>query len=241
MRSPLWVLYSITLTAAAQRIDVALCNLATVPSSVVARAKSEASYLFQSSGVEVVWAACGENGLHGRRGTDARFVIRLRPNSGSAKGAVLGLEEMIGRAFLSHNMPPVAAGTYRYADVYYAAAAKLARSHPDADEGQILGCAIAHEIGHLLLGARHTPGSLMAASWRAAEVEAIRKRALRFDKKVRAIIAKDLRELHRQELALATPEGPPCHGRPLTYAWSAAPPPRQSTPPRHDAESRRRP
>ena len=44
----------------------------------------------------------------------------------------------------------------------------------------VLANAIAHEGGHLLLGAAHTPRGLMKATWGRAEYEAMYQRRLHF-------------------------------------------------------------
>jgi hypothetical protein len=57
---------------------------------------------------------------------------------------------------------------------------ELAEQHGvDADE--LLGCVIAHELGHLLLGPGHVPGGVMQAHWSGNELDALRQRRLKFN------------------------------------------------------------
>jgi hypothetical protein len=206
MRNLLLVLWlGAAMTAcASERIGLTLCNLARAPDRTVAEAQAEVSYLFELSRIEVEWRPCREMEMPDPEATQARFVVRIRTAE-----APTGSEprEVIGRAYFASDSPRISAGTYHYADVYYAEAAKLAASHSEAEEAEVLGCVVAHEIGHLLLGERHTPHSLMAATWNGEQAEAARKRGLRFTKRDRSEMARQLRNLHRQETLLAKERG----------------------------------
>jgi hypothetical protein len=46
----------------------------------------------------------------------------------------------------------------------------------DGDAGVLLGFVMAHELGHVLLGAGHTPDGVMQAAW--GEMYALRQRWL---------------------------------------------------------------
>jgi hypothetical protein len=65
--------------------------------------------------------------------------------------------------------------------LYISPAARSARSSA-LTYGAVLGHAVAHEIGHLLMGANsHSPGGIMRAVWRQTEEELMVKRSLLFD------------------------------------------------------------
>jgi hypothetical protein len=166
----------------------------------MASAISEVIYLFQASRVEVTWTPCTDMEMPDPDAVDTRFVVRIRD---TAPEGVSGQHAMMGRAYLGPGLPRLSAGAYQYVDVYYWAAANLARSRPDSEAGRILGCVIAHEIGHLILGAPHTAGSVMAADWGSNHVELIRKRAFRFAKHDRDVITRQLMDLRRQASLLA--------------------------------------
>jgi hypothetical protein len=175
-------------------------NLAKAPDAIMSSAISEVIYLFQASRVEVTWTPCTDMEMPDPDAVDTCFVVRIRDTAPQGVG---GLHELMGRAYLGPGIPRLSAGAYQYVDVYYPAAAKLARSRPDSEAGRILGCVIAHEVGHQILGAQHTAGSVMAADWGSNQVELIRKRAFRFGKHDRDLITTQLRDLRLQESLLA--------------------------------------
>ena len=61
-----------------------------------------------------------------------------------------------------------------YASLYYESAQRLVQTETDASSNisMILGCLMAHEIGHLLLGeGQHTASGIMQASWDILQVQ----------------------------------------------------------------------
>ena len=78
------------------------------------------------------------------------------------------------------------------ADAYFKAVQNLAKWQ-QADPGALLGCVIAHEIGHLLLGPGHTKDGVMRSGWNAHELKALRQRWLRFNQEESARIRYQLR------------------------------------------------
>jgi hypothetical protein len=63
-----------------------------------------------------------------------------------------------------------AAGEGNYVLIYYAGI-KAFRSATPVPAGELLGCVIAHELGHLLLGtASHSASGLMSAVWQDPEL-----------------------------------------------------------------------
>ena len=50
-----------------------------------------------------------------------------------------------------------------------------------AGQDQLLGYVIAHELGHLLIGAGHRPNGIMRASWGKNELDALNRRHLKFN------------------------------------------------------------
>ena len=78
----------------------------------------------------------------------------------------------------------------RYATVYAVGVAGLA-SRFKTPNAVLLGCTIAHELGHLLLGKNsHTKRGIMRASWTAWEVERIAAGDLGFTAEQRKRIAR---------------------------------------------------
>ena len=76
-----------------------------------------------------------------------------------------------GRERLGFALPSTKAGRASAAWVFFHRVEQLAESK-DASAAQILGHAVAHEIGHLLLGPnRHSLTGLMRADWGRAELQ----------------------------------------------------------------------
>jgi hypothetical protein len=79
----------------------------------------------------------------------------------------------MGKAFVED------AGGYM-ADAYFQSIQATSEKH-HGDSGVLLGFVMAHELGHLILGAGHTPDGVMQASWGQKQMDALRQRWLRFN------------------------------------------------------------
>lgn len=171
------VVFSVARVSAGERMGVAICNRANLPQYLVAQAETEASFVFRSIDIDVLWSDCEALATRNRADGMPWFAIRLRSDSVPNYGGELSLHAM-GRAFVS------TAGEGFLADVYYPAVKTLSESS-QASPGSLLGYTIAHELGHLLLGPGHRPGGVMCARWNAKEADAIAKRWLTFDRRDR--------------------------------------------------------
>ena len=89
------------------------------------------------------------------------FWLRIVPQKPPALG-----DETLG--FAIHD--PVAGAGGGYAYVSYPMVEVLTKT-VGTSESQVLGVAIAHEIGHLLLGAAHSSTGIMCVRWRRAQFE----------------------------------------------------------------------
>jgi hypothetical protein len=89
----------------------------------------------------------------------AHLSVRVVPKVSPVK------EHIFGQTFQN------AAGEGNYVLVYYAGI-KAFRAATTVPTGELLGCVIAHELGHLLLGtASHSPAGLMSGVWQDAELQ----------------------------------------------------------------------
>jgi hypothetical protein len=84
--------------------------------------------------------------------------------------------ESLGTLMLGFTLPDPEGAIY--ATVVYSRVQELVRNHV-ASERKILGYGIAHEIGHVLLGSKHSASGLMReqwsnSDWRLADVELLR-------------------------------------------------------------------
>jgi hypothetical protein len=174
-------MFAIAPAFGAERMNVAVCNIGELPASVIEHAEAEAAYVFQSMGVEIQWTSCGmEVGA-----ADARmrpdFIVRVRVGGHIVKAGPTSLDAM-GRAFMNVD------GTGNMADVYYGAIHELTLLDPIAGADQVMGYTMAHELGHLLIGAGHRPNGLMRAALSKKELDALNHRHLKFNEEEQAAI-----------------------------------------------------
>ena len=150
-------------TTPSARIVVRSYNTVGVPSSVLERAESTAQELLQEAGVDSVWRNCRTNRGSSSHSPDrcddvvnaSELIVRVvRAPGAVANGQELGY---------SHVDPYRRQGTLAtvFADRVRPLAAALR-----IDEGTLLGRAMTHEIGHLLLGSlEHSTTGLMRGDW----------------------------------------------------------------------------
>jgi hypothetical protein len=144
---------------ASPTITVQVYNYSQASPSVLVGAEREAGRIFREAGLRVVWLECpvgpstpGPQGLCERasEATDLRLRVLGAPLTDKFQDTVFG--------FTVH---PV------LASVYYEYAARRAKSDDAEFEAPIiLGSAIAHELGHLLLGTNsHSDAGIMQPRW----------------------------------------------------------------------------
>ena len=167
------VLLSSMAAFAGEKMAVSVCNPGQLPGAVVTRAEEQASVVFRAIDVEVVWVACGEGAAAAEAAHERRFEIRLRNDAPPKMAGPTSLDAM-GRAYV----PEKGAGFM--ADAYYRSVQLVAGAN-NSDASALLGCVISHEIGHLLLGPGHVPYGIMRAAWKPQDVDAARKRSLKFN------------------------------------------------------------
>jgi hypothetical protein len=170
-------------------LSVRVYDNADVPRAALRVALEVAAQTLRPADLEVTWVSCSASS-GGRcmvplgRG---ELVVRLVR---SPKQVADGADASLGTA-----MVDPATGTGVLATVFVDRVERLARTS-DGDVGTLLGRAMAHEIGHLLMGrSEHAGVGLMRPRWTRAEVarnaktdwrfnrtdvEAIRSRRVRF-------------------------------------------------------------
>jgi len=173
-------------------ITVHVYNYATVSEKTLSRAKQEAGRIFRNAGLTALWvdhALSVEDRRHPHRSTDSwdgtDCVLRLlaqsrEASSINAMGEALSLVE-IANVFVNR------------------VAEKAAIS--ELSVSRMLGHAIAHEIGHLLLGNNsHSPGGIMAAPWTKQDLWHMHRGDLLFTSQEVARIQQEVR--HRSASVL---------------------------------------
>jgi len=147
-------------------IRVLVNDAVGVQPSVLNDAELEAGRLFRSAGIEVVWANCADTHDCRRAPGANEFVLHIVP-SGKTRS-----ESVFGEAFLGED------GQGKYVDVFLD---RIRSAQGQVGEARLLGTVSAHELGHLLLGARsHSPVGLMQARWAGESLRQIGVGSLMF-------------------------------------------------------------
>lgn len=153
------------------QLSVAVYNDASVPAEALLRAEAKASVVYRRAGVEVHWL--------NSPGLKQELAVRIIPRSRNLAGEIFGV------AFLDSN------GFGWQADIFYGNIVDLSAtsSHNPAE---LLGCVMAHEIGHLLLGSNsHSPTGIMRLHWDDQQLHLASVGQLAFDRK-------EIRRIHER-------------------------------------------
>jgi hypothetical protein len=145
-------------------LTVSVFNDAGVEPSVWLQAQGRATEIMRRSGISLTWLDCGfpASGkpdsnciaISYPRHLSVRVVRKVSPVKG----------DIFGQSFQD------AAGEGNYVLVYYASIQAF-RAPTTVPAGDLLGCVVAHELGHLLLGtASHSLTGLMSAVWQDPEL-----------------------------------------------------------------------
>jgi hypothetical protein len=144
-----------------------------IPGRVLRAAEEEAASALATGGIALRWTDCShEQACRAPLApNELVIVIRLsRPATvTSRKGEVLG------------NAAGPQGGSGVYAWVWYDEVRRAAAIAGLTTWHDLLGCVIAHEIGHLLLGPDHYGGTVMQANWGLHELALISQQRLGFD------------------------------------------------------------
>jgi hypothetical protein len=156
-----------------ETLTIRLYDLVNTPAGTVEHASDTAGQLLAGAGVKVIWEKGAANSEEGRlvdwssgmpgirRVPDSRgyLVVRLAQ----------GPPDDFPGANLGYALPSVWQGVH--VTVYYDRVEKLffgSKAMPSV--GSLVGAAIAHEIGHVLLGsAEHSAQGIMKGDWGPAE------------------------------------------------------------------------
>jgi len=161
-----------TSVSAGERMTVSVCTRGSLGQKLVTGAEAAAAALFRRVDIEILWTKC-EIGLEGDEASRQHwFTLRLRDGKPFVPADPAALDTL-GETFLSLDEPGY------IVDVYYQVVETLATTQR-VEPASLLGCVIAHELGHLLLGPGHTPRGVMRANWNLGDLKAIRQGCLRF-------------------------------------------------------------
>ena len=159
------------------KIRVFLFDYAEVSRTVLDNAKAAASAAMEPAGVEIEWAECATPGKEAPKDSlcdgHTTMDIQLRILNAAMASRMKTSRHCLGYAITTSGS---------VASVYHHRAVELANLG-FAPLGVILGAAMAHEIGHLLLAEPgHSSAGLMRANWDKAEMESMGRGRLTFSK-----------------------------------------------------------
>lgn len=171
------------LAAEAPSMTVLLFNNARIADDVLQRAQAETISIFAAAGVKLVLIQPSDNSSRGPFQFTV-VVISGRHAEGKSHPSFL-----MGSALMTTEGPS------KVAYAFYDKIAEFAQ-HKEMDSARVLGCVIAHEMGHLLLGfGAHSGDGIMHAPWSPVETNRVRAGAIAFSKKhaaaIRSRLARD--------------------------------------------------
>jgi hypothetical protein len=199
---------SITRASEPPGLEVSVFNTAHIPEANLRQAEARAGRIMWRAGIQVTWLDCSvtpalpkASEVPRPESSDACIAIHYpehvaitildRPRSATS--------ETFGQAFLNEN------GSGGYIDIYYGRISSL-RSDLLLSPSEILGCVIAHEIGHLQLGPNsHSRTGLMRAHWDAKSLSEAAKGQLLFTPSQSIAMQVTLEKSGRQECATKMP------------------------------------
>ena len=150
-------------------------DTAQVPDDVLTHAQTEVTRIFRQTGVQTVWQVPSSSSANTDASRDPRITI-----------AILSLDQtkrllpaLTGDALgLALNSSPTTRATMAY--VFYHRVKHLTGAN-GVHLAPMLGAAVAHEIGHLLLPDKaHSQTGLMRADWTKADVQLVQRGELFF-------------------------------------------------------------
>lgn len=157
------------------RLRVSVFIRSPILPSTLERAEGQAGTILRDVGVEVIWLNCPQDALRETsfgRCAEASFPSHLHL---SILRVSRGLKaSSVGISFSAED------GRGCYADLFYEPIQQL-QEETQVSSSVILGHAMAHELGHLLLGTNsHSPNGLMRAHWTRQDLTNASKGNLRF-------------------------------------------------------------
>jgi hypothetical protein len=147
------------------RIVLRVYNHAHVPSIILFEGERETAAVFQQAGVAIKWTNCAPSSA----GSDSFSTCKQPQTQSGFSLDLLGqaITTRVGphRDTLGFAQPCTSALPVCNAYVFYDRVAEWAR-HGEISAHRLLGYTIAHELGHLLLGAgSHSPTGIMSGRW----------------------------------------------------------------------------
>jgi hypothetical protein len=182
-------------------IRVGVYDYAHIGRMGLSEAQHEAAGIFARVGVRIAWTDYSQKSRMApvrAEDSEADFFVRilLAPISSQWNNKPRAL----GESVISPKAEgPLAGGT---ANVFYDRVEHISYLW-DLDPGETLGDAIAHELGHLLLGADHSDQGIMKARWSVQDLELAKRGKLQFLPAEMGAIQRAARSLPRNSPTVA--------------------------------------
>lgn len=144
-------------------VNVRIFNYAGVKRGVFSKAQQEASRILRRSGVETRWIECAAPSPGAK--SDPRCTSKTKPTDLVIRILAKEMTDFKHHGEFGVALLPAHGGFGQRASVFYNRARDYANRW-QGSEGSLLGHLIAHEIGHLLLGANsHSGSGVMSLRW----------------------------------------------------------------------------
>lgn len=161
-------------------VRVGIYNYANIAPRELQQAKRHATALFALAGVRIVWLQYSHELLSARIQTNdpaPDFSVRILHTSVTSRTKLATGVDVMGESIIPRGVEvPVAGGI---ANIFYDQVKEVA-SASGPFSSAVLGEAIAHELGHLMLGPRHSRQGVMKPVWTHEDQGLISRRSLRF-------------------------------------------------------------
>lgn len=195
-------------------VKVGVYNYAGVARLQLRVGVRQAAALLAEANVRIAWAEYSGRRLSVPSGIPAPdFSVRILNASRLRRVRQISRAELMGEAFISWKAVETVPG--RIANVFYDRV-KHVSTLWDMFPGQVLGDAMAHELGHLLLGPQHSRRGIMKADWTLQDLASSSRGKLQFSREQAEALQRAARFLQRTAsvtrfLACASP--------PATLGW----------------------
>ena len=173
-----WILWLASASCSAQTLVIGLYDYSDLSAKETIRLTETADLAFAHSGIHVVWRHC-RGALAAVPGTKCEaemqineIVVRLQP--GGPRSSDDGRTLHLGHSIVT------AEGGY-YASVFVPAVRAQAAGFGLAFD-LVMGYAVAHEVGHCLLGPRHSYAGLMRGAWNRKDASEMSRLSLHLTK-----------------------------------------------------------
>jgi hypothetical protein len=176
-------------------IKVGIYNYANIGQSELRRAERQADTFFANAHVRIAWSEYSGK----RRSVPSAILapdlcIRIRYASRILRSWRTSNTDALGQSIIARGTQWTVPG--RIANVFYDRVEHVA-SLWGLFPGEVLGNAMAHEMGHLLLGPEHSREGIMKADWASRDLELASQGGLKFSARQVAALQRAARSLRQ--------------------------------------------